>query len=112
MKVYRYEDRLFKVGDVITPDLIKEPVLTPENIAVETIISKLDPKLAKIRSRALYTWLSRELFESFIELHKRGVSILKNKNFYELQISSQDILFESDLNYYTLAMEHFDNVGL
>ena len=33
----------------------------------------------------------------------------RNKNFYELEINSQDILFEGDLNYYTQAINHLED---
>jgi len=109
MFVYRYEPRYFKVGEVILPDLDKDPELIESNRRVEAIINQVRPELKDIRSRALYTSLNREQFDGYIHAGKRGFNILKDRNFYKLKINASDIMFEGDLKYYTLAQNQLND---
>jgi len=111
-KVYRYDERVFQVGDVIKPDLGKKVELTEENKTVEKCIAELNSEIANIRCLALYTWANRRIIDSAMHARERGGAILKNKNFYVLDINPEDILFQGDLAYHTLARENLDNKAL
>ena len=76
MIAYRYDPRYFEVGDNITPDLSKPPLLTDENKRVESMIFQIRPELRDIRSRALYTWQNLTRFESQ-KFYTRGQSNLR-----------------------------------
>jgi len=112
VKVYRYDERVFQVGDVIKPDLGKKVELTEKNKAVEKCISELNPGVASIRCLALYTWANRRIIDNTMHARERGVAVLQNKNFYVLNINPDDILFQGDLVYHTLARENLDNKSL
>lgn len=107
--VYRYEPRLFSPGEIIFPDFTIAPRLNDGESAVEEAILNLNPDLSRIRNQALYTWQSKKMFERLITGVTRHASTIRGKQYYELEIDENDILFKGNLITYNQAASNRDS---
>tara|TARA_R110002072_G_scaffold31525_6_gene97054 strand:+ start:529 stop:996 length:468 start_codon:yes stop_codon:yes gene_type:complete len=92
MKVWRYDERKFQVGDQIEPESGKSPQLTPEQWGAEKIIRSAQPGGKEIRESSVYCFEERRLAN--LGANRTGRCL------YELEIKQEDIQHRGDLFFY------------
>lgn len=98
MRGYRYEHRLFAVGAMMHPPEDSFSRLTPTQQLVDRAIRDALPDGDRLRGGSLYAWEE-------LDWGRRAWQLRRSPYFYELEIDEADILFRSDLNHYSDALD-------
>lgn len=105
MQGYRYEHRLFALDEIMYPPEDSFSRLTPQQQLVDRAIRDALPDGDRLRGGSLYAWEDRDWA-------LRAWQLRKSPYFYELEFDEADILFRSDLNHYTDALDAANNRSL
>lgn len=96
MRGYRYEHRLFAVGEVMLPAADPFARLTPTQQVVDRAIRDALVDGDRLRGSSLYAWEDPHWA-------RRAWALRQSPFFYEIEI--EDVLFRSDLNHYSDALD-------